>query len=111
MKNHAAIKNTLRVKRRRTIKVTVLNSLCVAMTLGLLVGYLVMVNSSAMQGYKIRSLEQNIAKLEDNQRKLEVQSVSDQSLNNVQQAAGALGLVPASNVQYLNENSGDVAVK
>lgn len=74
-------------------------------------GYVFLTNQTAAQGFAIRGLQREIAKVEANNQRLELKAADLRSLSAVQTTSAQLGLVPADTFQYLAPTSGAVAVR
>lgn len=74
-------------------------------------GYVFLTNHTAQQGFAIKGLQREIAKIEANNQKMEIQAADLRSLSAVQASSTQLGLVPADSFQYLAPTSGAVAVR
>lgn len=71
--------------------------------------YLVQVNATSTQGFKIRSLEQQVQQLEDIQKELELRQVDVSSLSVLNDKKEELELVAVERVTTLN-NNGELAL-
>ncbi len=96
---------------RRIDWILVANVALICATAALFVGYLAMNNRTATKGFSIRNAEQRIAELRDEGRKLDLQMVSVQAMENVDAHVSELGFVPVSQVDYLTAGPSMVAVK
>ncbi len=67
--------------------------------------YLFSINSLATEGFRIKQLSTQIAKLEDDHKDLELQNSTLQSVSNIQQQSALLNFVPATNVTYIKDDS------
>ncbi|MEK7538136.1 MAG: hypothetical protein AAB619_04165 [Patescibacteria group bacterium] len=74
-------------------------------------GYVFLTNRTAAQGFAIRGLQRDIARLQADNQKLELKSADLRSLSAVQTTSAQLGLVPADSFQYLPPTAGAVAVR
>lgn len=74
-------------------------------------GYVFLTNHTASQGFAIKGLQRDIARLQDENQKLELKAADLRSLSAVQATSAQLGLVPADSFQYLPSTTGAVAVK
>lgn len=86
----------------------------VVLTIGAVVtgfGYVFLTNQTAAQGFAIRGLQQQIAKIAADNQRLELKAADLRSLSAVQTTSTQLGLVPADGFQYLPPTSGAVAVR
>ena len=72
--------------------------------------YLFQVNDLAMKGYEIRDLENKIAQLEKDNKKMEIREMELRSMYAVEKFAPDFNLVNPVNVSYL-ELDGPVALK
>ncbi len=91
--------------------IRVLNVMLVAATASLFLGYLVLNNASATKGFTVRTMQRKISELQDRGQKLDLQVVSNQSMDAIQAQARNLGFVPVANVDYVDAAGGVVAVK
>ena len=96
---------------RRIDWVFVANLCLIAATLVLFVGYLMMNNRAATKGFAIRNAERQIAELREDGRKLDLEMVSAQAMENVDTHVSGLGFVPVSHVDYISTAPAMVAVK
>lgn len=71
--------------------------------------YLFIVNSLSTAGFKIRNLEQQVAKLEEENKHLQILSSDLGSIDKIQETAKQLNFVPVTNVSYLKDS--DFALK
>lgn len=86
----------------------------IILTLGAIVsgfGYVFLTNHTASQGFAIKGLQKNIAKLQADNQRLELKAADLRSLASVQATSTQLGLVPADSFEYLAPTSGAVAVR
>lgn len=74
-------------------------------------GYVFMTNHTATEGFAIKSLEKQIAQIQKDNQKLELQAADLRSLSAVDQTGVALGLVPTDTFDYLAPTAGAVAVR
>jgi hypothetical protein len=68
-------------------------------------------NKAATKGFAIRSAEGRIAELRDEGRKLDLEMVSVQTMENIDTHVSGLGFVPVSQVDYITTGPSVVAVK
>lgn len=73
--------------------------------------YVLITNNTAKQGFDIRSLQNKIDSLAENNQKLELKAADLRSLSSVQATSTQLGLVQADNFQYLAPTTGAVAIR
>lgn len=91
--------------------IRVLNALIALGVLALFAGYLVLNNSATEKGFTIRSMEKRINELQNQRQKLDLSVVTDESMDSLDGKIQGLGLVPVTEVDYMNGGSGSVAVR
>jgi cell division protein FtsL len=64
--------------------------------------YLVQINTMATKGFEIRELEDQIAVLQDDNKRLELQVIELQSMSTLKEKMRGMNLVEADEVAYLN---------
>ncbi|KPJ85172.1 hypothetical protein AMJ57_04090 [Parcubacteria bacterium SG8_24] len=94
----------------RPFNVATVNLLVMVTLVAFFIGYLVLNNRAATKGFTIRAAEQRLTELEERGRRLDLETVSLQSMRSIEQHVGELGFVPVTQVDYLNAASA-VAVK
>ena len=67
----------------------------------LVIGYLALTNSNATAGYELRTLGQRLDTLREETRRLELRSLSMQSIDALTAEVAHQGFVPVANVRYL----------
>ena len=72
--------------------------------------YLTQTNLTATSGYEIKSLEKEIAQLQEANKNYNLQFIKLQSMDEIVSGAKNLNLVPADNVQTLNTEGNIVAI-
>ncbi len=97
--------------RRLVWDLRVLNILLIAGTVLLFVGYLAMNNQAAANGFTIRTLERRVSDLEEQRKKLDMDLLGRQSMQNVEDQVRGLGFVPVQSVDYLQAAAGPVAIR
>ncbi len=88
-----------------------LNVLMLSVVVGLFVGYLMMNNRAAANGFAVRDLERQISELRDQNGRFDLEVVAMQAMNNVEQQVGELGFVPVDDLDYISSAPAVVAVK
>ena len=68
-------------------------------------------NASAAKGFALRALEQKIAGLEEQKKRLDIEVVTARSLKNVDARISSMGLVPATSVEYVDAGPPLVAMR
>jgi hypothetical protein len=72
--------------------------------------YLAKINDIAIQGFKMKELDEKQAVLKDNIKKMEMQVAEMQSMQKIQERINKLGMVGVAQVKYVSAG-GAVAVK
>jgi hypothetical protein len=88
-----------------------LNALLVACVIAMSLGYLVMINRSATKGFIIKAIEQRISGLEEERKRLDLETLASQSMENIESRVGDLGFVPVSSIDFVNGAGGAVAIR
>jgi hypothetical protein len=91
--------------------IRVLNALLGLGAIALFAGYLALNNSATEKGFAIRGMERRINELQNQRQKLDLSVVTDESMDSLDGKIQGLGLVPVTEVDYLNGGSGAVAVR
>ncbi len=91
--------------------IRVLNALIALGVIALFAGYLVLNNSATEKGFAIRSMERRINELQNQRQKLDLSVVTDESMDSLDGKIQGLGLVPVTDVDYLNSGTGAVAIR
>ena len=73
--------------------------------------YLTQTNLTATRGYQIKTLEKQLAQLQQENNKLTLDYITLQSTENVIKEAGNLQMVPTTEVESLTLNGGAVALR
>lgn len=79
--------------------------------LALCVGYLCAINISAVKGYEIKNVEQEISKLKKENEQLQIRVAELRSSYNIKEEVKNLNMVEADNVVYISENGQTFAAK
>jgi hypothetical protein len=88
-----------------------LNILFIALAASMLAGYLAFSTQTSADGMTVRSLEKRVNMLEAQKRRLEIETLSKQSMGSVAGAARDLGFVQVSDLKFLSPTGGAVAVR
>lgn len=91
--------NKRRTESMVSTKVLNLSILAAIIFFGFL--YLFEVNALGTKGYQIRSMEQQIRQVQEDQKNLQLKVSDLQSITRIQQQAQSLNFVPTSNITYL----------
>lgn len=90
--------------RQRSIRTQVGGSFVILFFLVALAGaYVFSINSNAVQGYRMRHLEQNIANMQEENARLRIQEADAKSFRRIEDMSGNLALEPANAPQYFEE--------
>jgi len=65
-------------------------------------GYLAQISATASKGYAIRSLQNEIDDLKSEKERLEFEVAKDRSMAVVEDKVAAMGMVPVSEIEYLD---------
>ena len=107
--NPAAVHPGIAYARWRLAAVA--SALLLAGTVAFGVAYLAMNNASAAKGFALRALEQKISSLEEQKKRLDIEVVTARSLRNVDARISSMGLVPTTNVEYVDAGPPLVAMR
>lgn len=91
--------------------ISVANAVLLAGIIALAIAYLVMNNKSATKGFVIRSIEQQISTLQDEKKKLDLQTLTSESMDSIKTQVSGLGFVPVTKVEFVSGAAGSVAVR
>jgi len=88
------------------------SSLAILIIINFLAGffYLTQTNLTATSGYEIKSLEKEIAQLQEDNKNYNLAFIKLQSMDQIVTGAKTLNLVPADNVETLNADNNAVAI-
>lgn len=89
----------------RAVNIAVIIAICAVSVL-----YLAKINDIAIQGFKMKELDEKQAVLENSIKKVEMQVAETQSMQKIQDRIGKLGMVGVAQVKYVS-SGGAVAVK
>jgi len=73
--------------------------------------YLGIINTSAVKGYEVKKVEQEIEKLKKENKQLQIQEAELNSFYNIKDNVSNLNMVEAKDVVYIDNNDQSVAVK
>jgi predicted PurR-regulated permease PerM len=73
--------------------------------------YLTQTNTVATKGYQIRDLEQQLATLKEENKKLNLQYIEQQSIANISSQVAGLNLVPAGEVEIISPIGSTMALR
>jgi cell division protein FtsB len=73
--------------------------------------YLGIINTTAVKGYEVRKVEQEIEQLKKDNKQLQIEEAELNSFYNIKDNVGNLNMVEAKDVVYIDNNDQSVAVK
>lgn len=73
--------------------------------------YLAIINTTAVKGYEVRKVEQEIDRLKKDNKQLQIEEAELNSFYNIRENVGNLNMVEAKDVVYIDNNDQSVAVK
>jgi len=73
--------------------------------------YLGIMNTTAVKGYEVRSVEEQIEALRKENRQLQIEEAELNSFYNIKDNIGNLNMVEAEDVVYIDNNDDAVAIK
>lgn len=112
MNRHAKRKPTMSQTRRAKNSVTVGLGIRFSLVAGIsLLGvlYLMQTSTVSTKGFALQDLEKQVAKLEQENRKIEVSIAEFSSMKSIQERLDGLDLVPVEEIAYANDNGTTVA--
>lgn len=74
-------------------------------------GYVLLTNSTAAEGFAIKGLQQQVATLQTQNEKLQLQAADIQTLASVERSTASIGLAATDRFETLPATTGAVAVK
>lgn len=77
----------------------------------LIIVYIGLTNDIATQGYRLKTLQQEIKRLEEINAELSIQVAAAESLQRLESASNSLALTPLEHVEYLTTPVTAVAVR
>ena len=94
-------------KRQRPIG----NYIIIGLVMLVGLSYLIFVNKVATDGYQVKALTEKVEQLNDQNKKLELESSNLKSMISVSQVSQNLQLVSINDMDYLSTSTGAVAYK
>jgi len=77
----------------------------------LVVIYIGLTNDVAVQGYRLRSLQEEVKKLEEDNSALAIQVAAAQSLQRLESESTSLALIPLDRIEYFTTPTTAVAIR
>lgn len=78
---------------------------------GLGIGYLLQINTTATSGFAVKDLTTELREIQDGQQKLQLQIADLQSLQKIQASTERLQLVAQTRLEFVNPAAGAVALE
>ena len=79
--------------------------------IGVIGGYIFVVNSSTLKGFKARELEQKVQALKEANNKFELKVAEGQSVTNIKEKISTTNMVPVDKFEYVAAGDSSVAKK
>jgi len=73
--------------------------------------YLAIINTTAVKGFEVKKIEQQIEELKTENKQLQIEEAELNSFYNIKDNVGNLNMVEAKDVVYIDNNDKSVAVK
>ncbi|MFH0853229.1 MAG: hypothetical protein V1853_02380 [bacterium] len=100
-----------RIRQSIKLRLTAVTLAVIFLTFGGGAIYLMLINNVATTGFEIKTLEQKVDQLRQDNRRLELEATELQSLAIVESATDQLGLTEVAQVKYLSPTGTVVARK
>jgi len=81
---------------------------CLIITFG--IGYLLIANNTAIKGFKVKELENKVADLQEQNKKLELDAIRLQSVGEVEKKISELSMVKLAKTEYISATGSSVAL-
>lgn len=91
--------------RTSNVKVQHIGFVTFALSVFMILAYLIQVNSFSTKGYEISSIQNNISKLQSNYQGLEVQVAQLQSIQRIQSDPEIASMVPVTSISYVQQSA------
>lgn len=72
--------------------------------------YLGIINTTAVKGYEVKKVEQEIEKLRKENKRLQIEEAELNSFYNIRENVGNLNMVEAKEIVYIDNNDNSVAI-
>ena len=99
--------------RRKTghkqTKIFKLNIICCVLFLALLAGYLVLLNSTTVDGYKLKKIENQVTDLKEKNNNLTLELSEKQSMENIMGRVADMNMVQTGKFDYVSMQPSEVA--
>lgn len=79
--------------------------------IGVIGGYIFVVNNSTLKGFKARELEKKVQALKEANNKFELKVAEGQSVTNIKDKISATNMVPVDKFEYVTAGDSSVAKK
>ncbi|MFZ2153656.1 MAG: hypothetical protein WAV16_00280 [Candidatus Moraniibacteriota bacterium] len=105
--------NSEKIENRKNVYLGFAKMKIVAVSACLIVcaSYLAIINTTAVKGYEVKSVEQKIEELEKENKQLQIQEAELNSFYSIKDNIGNLNMVEVKDVVYIDNNEDAVAIK
>lgn len=99
------------IKNKKYLGFAKMNVFLVSLCLLVCAIYLGIINTTAVKGYEVKKVEQQIEDLRKENEQLQIQEAELNSFYNIKDNIGNLNMVEAKDIVYIDNNSDVVALK
>lgn len=90
--------------------ITKLKILAIGSVFSICAVYLGIINTTAVKGYEVKKVEQEIEKLKKENKRLQIEEAELNSFYNIRENVGNLNMVEAKEIVYIDNNDNSVAI-
>ena len=90
--------------------ITKLKILAIVSVFSICAVYLGIINTTAVKGYEVKKVEQEIEKLRKENKRLQIEEAELNSFYNIRENVGNLNMVEAKEIVYIDNNDNSVAI-
>jgi hypothetical protein len=90
--------------------ITKLKILAIGSVFAICAVYLGIINTTAVKGYEVKKVEQEIEKLRKENKRLQIEEAELNSFYNIRENVGNLNMVEAKEIVYIDNNDNSVAI-
>ncbi|NLC31093.1 MAG: hypothetical protein GX765_03515 [Candidatus Moranbacteria bacterium] len=90
--------------------ITKLKILAIGSVFSICAVYLGIINTTAVKGYEVKKVEQEIEKLRKENKRLQIEEAELNSFYNIRENVGNLNMVEAKEIVYIDNNDNSVAI-
>lgn len=91
-------------------RITKLKILAIGSVFAICAVYLGIINTTAVKGYEVKKVEQEIEKLKKENKRLQIEEAELNSFYNIRENVGNLNMVEAKEIVYIDNNDNSVAI-